>query len=339
MSTETARKLTMARAISEAITQAMEGDPRVLVWGEDVGAYGGIFGATQGLYELFGPERVMDTPISESAFIGAAIGASAEGQRPIVELMFVDFFGVAMDQIYNHLAKNHYMSGGSVKHPVVLMTAMGGGYNDAAQHSQVLYSLFAHVPGLKVVVPSNAYDAKGLMLSAIEDDDPVMYFFHKGLMGLGWMPSDALAEVHVPEAPYRIPLGRANVAALGSDISLITVGAMVPKALKARERLASEGIAVEVVDLRTLVPLDRQAIVESVQKTHRALIVDEDYRSYGMSGEVAAILAEAALDYLEAPVRRLAVPDVPIPYSRPLEQTVIPSEEAIITMVRELVNG
>ncbi|PSR34414.1 MAG: alpha-ketoacid dehydrogenase subunit beta [Sulfobacillus benefaciens] len=336
MSTTTARKLTMARAISEAIGQEMAHDPNVLVWGEDVGVYGGIFGATQGLYAQFGEDRVLDTPISESAFIGAAIGASAEGLRPIVELMFVDFFGVAMDQIYNHLAKNHYMSGGSVRHPVVLMTAIGGGYSDAAQHSQTLYSLFAHVPGLKVVVPSNAYDAKGLMISAIRDDNPVMYFFHKGLLGLGWMPSDDWAEVHVPEDRYEIPFGQAQVVGTGTDLSIITIGAMVPKAMKARKLLQPAGIAVEVVDLRTLVPLDRKAIVETVMKTHRALIVDEDYRSFGMSGEIAAILAEEALDYLEAPVRRLAVPDIPIPYSRILEQSAIPSVEAITQAVHAL---
>ncbi len=329
MSTITARKLTMARAISEAIGQEMARDPRVLVWGEDVGVYGGIFGATQGLYQQFGGDRIMDTPISESAFIGAAIGASAEGLRPVVELMFVDFFGVAMDQIYNHLAKNHYMSGGSVRHPMVLMTAIGGGYSDAAQHSQTLYSLFAHVPGLKVVVPSNAYDAKGLMISAIRDDNPVMYFFHKGLLGLGWMPSDDWAEVHVPEESYEIPFGQAHVVANGTDLSIITIGAMVPKAMKARDLLQRDGIAVEVIDLRTLVPLDKTTLLDTVKKTHRALIVDEDYRSFGMSGEIAAILAEEALDYLEAPVRRLALPDIPIPYSRVLEHAAIPSVEAI----------
>lgn len=337
MATTTVRKLTMARAISEAIGQEMEKDPNVLVWGEDVGVYGGIFGATQGLYQRFGPSRVIDTPISESAFIGAAVGASAEGLRPIVELMFVDFFGVAMDQIYNHLAKNHYMSGGTFRHPVVLMTAIGGGYSDAAQHSQTLYSLFAHVPGLKVVVPSNAYDAKGLMITAIRDDNPVMYFFHKGLLGLGWMPSDDWAEVHVPEEPYTVPFGQAHVAAPGEDISIITIGAMVPKAMKARDILQQEGITAEVVDLRTLVPLDRQAIIDTVRKTHRVLIVDEDYRSFGMSGEIAAIAAEDALDYLEAPIRRLALPDVPIPYSRVLENTVLPSVERIAEEVRALV--
>lgn len=337
MSSTTMRKLTMARAISEAIAQEMEQDPRVLVWGEDVGIYGGIFGATQGLYQKFGESRVIDTPISESAFIGAAIGASAEGLRPIVELMFVDFFGVAMDQIYNHLAKNHYMSGGSFRHPVVLMTAIGGGYSDAAQHSQSLYGLFAHVPGLKVVVPSNAYDAKGLMLTAIRDDDPVMYFFHKGLLGLGWMPSDDLAEVHVPEEPYTVPFGQAHIAGEGQDVTVVTIGAMVPKSLRARDRLREEGISVEVIDLRTLVPLDQETVLKSVKKTHRLLVVDEDYRSFGMSGEIAAIVAEHALDYLDAPIRRLAVPDVPIPYSRVLEQAVIPSVDAISTAIRELV--
>lgn len=333
------RKITMARAISEALAQAMEEDPRVLMWGEDVGAYGGIFGSTEGLYEKFGPDRVMDTPISESAFIGAAIGASAEGLRPVVELMFIDFFGVAMDQIYNHLAKNHYMSGGQVRHPVVIMTAIGGGYSDAAQHSQALYSIFAHVPGLKVVVPSNAYDAKGLMLAAIRDDNPVVYCFHKGLMGLGWMPSDSLAEVHVPAASYTVPLGQARVAAEGEDVSLVTIGAMVGKALKARERLAREGVSAEVIDLRTLVPLDRATVVASVMKTHRLVIVDEDYRSYGMSAEIGAVVAEEALDYLESPIRRLAVPDVPIPYSRILESTVIPSEIAIIEAVHAVMES
>jgi pyruvate/2-oxoglutarate/acetoin dehydrogenase E1 component len=333
MAAETTRKLTMARAISEAIAQEMERDERVLVWGEDVGVYGGIFGATQGLYERFGPTRVIDTPISESAFIGAAIGASAEGLRPVVELMFVDFFGVAMDQIYNHLAKNHYMSGGQFRHPVVLMTAVGGGYNDAAQHSQTLWGLFAHVPGLKIVVPSNAYDAKGLMISAIRDDNPVMYFFHKGLMGLGWMPSDDLAEVHVPEHPYTVPLGKASVVKQGTDVTIVTIGATVPRAVRAAQRLAEAGVDAEVIDLRSLVPLDRDTVLGSVRKTHRLMVVDEDYRSYGMSGEVAALCAEEALDYLEAPVRRLAVPDVPIPYARSLEQAVYPTVDGIVEAV------
>jgi pyruvate dehydrogenase E1 component beta subunit len=330
------RDLTMAKAISEAIEQEMTRDARVFVMGEDVGIYGGIFGATQGLLDRFGPNRVIDTPISETAFIGAATGAAAEGMRPIVELMFVDFFGVCMDQIYNHLAKNTYMSGGNARFPVVLTTAMGGGYNDAAQHSQCLYGLFAHVPGLKVVVPSTAYDAKGLMISAIRDDNPVMYFFHKGLMGLGWMKYPERTVTPVPEAPYTIPFGVADVKRPGGDVTIVTLAMMVHRALDAAEILAEEGIEAEVLDLRTLVPLDREAVVKSVKKTHKLLVVDEDYQGFGMTGEIAAIVAEEALDYLDEPIKRLGVPNVPIPYSRPLEQFAIPSVEAIAAAARKL---
>lgn len=330
------RELTMSKAISEAIAQEMARDPKVFVMGEDVGVYGGIFGATQGLLDQFGPERVMDTPISETAFIGTATGAAAEGMRPIVELMFVDFFGVCMDQIYNHLAKNTYMSGGRISFPVVLTTAIGGGYNDAAQHSQCLYGLFAHVPGLKIVVPSTAYDAKGLMISAIRDDNPVMYFFHKGLMGLGWMKYPERTVTAVPEDAYTIPFGVADIKRQGGDLTIVTLGMMVHRALDAAEVLAEEGIEAEVIDLRTLVPLDRKAVVDSVKKTHRLLVVDEDYRGFGMTGEIAAIVAEEALDYLDAGIKRLAIPDVPIPYSRPLENAVIPSAEAIAAAAREL---
>ena len=330
------RELTMAKAISEAIEQEMARDARVFVMGEDVGIYGGIFGATQGLLDRFGPERVLDTPISETAFIGAATGAAAEGRRPIVELMFVDFFGVCMDQIYNHLAKNTYMSGGHARFPVVLTTAMGGGYNDAAQHSQCLYGIFAHVPGLKVVVPSTAYDAKGLMVSAIRDDNPVMYFFHKGLMGLGWMKYPERTITPVPEEAYTIPFGVADIKRPGSDVTIVTLAMMVHRALDASEILAKEGIEAEVLDLRTLVPLDREAVVKSVKKTHKLLVVDEDYQGFGMTGEIAAIVAEEALDYLDKPVKRLGVPNVPIPYSRPLEQFAIPSVEAIAAAARKL---
>jgi pyruvate/2-oxoglutarate/acetoin dehydrogenase E1 component len=332
------RSLTMAKAISEAIAQEMERDERVFVLGEDIGQYGGIFGATEGLLGQFGPERVMDTPISEAGFIGAATGAAAEGMRPIVELMFVDFFGVCMDSIYNHLAKNTYMSDGNVRLPVVLTMAVGGGYNDAAQHSQCLWATFAHVPGLKVVVPSNAYDAKGLMTEAIRDDNPVVFMFHKGIMGLPWMGYFEGATVAVPEEQYTIPFGQASVVREGSDVTIVTLSQMVQKAAVAAEALARDGIDAEIVDLRTLVPLDTETVLESVRKTGRLLVADEDYLSFGLSGEIAALVGEN-LDSitLRSPIRRIAVPDVPIPYSRPLEQRVIPQVESITDAVRALV--
>lgn len=332
------RSLTMAAAISEAIAQQMAADERVFVMGEDVGRYGGIFGSTGGLHARFGGERVMDTPISETAFIGAAIGAAAEGLRPVVELMFADFFGVCFDQIYNHLAKNHYMSGGAQRLPVVLMTAVGGGYNDAAQHSQCLWGSFAHVPGLKVVVPSNAYDAKGLMTQALRDPNPVVFMFHKGLMGLPWMSFHEGATVPVPEAAYALPFGQARIVRAGEDLSIVTLSQLVHKAEIAARELAQEGIDAEIIDLRTLVPLDRAAVLASVRKTGRLLVLDEDYLSFGLSGEIAGLVAEH-LDSiaLRAPVRRLAVPDVPIPFSRPLEQAVIPQVAHIVRGARGLV--
>ena len=334
------RKLTMAAAISEALAQEIERDPNVFVLGEDIGKYGGIFGATQGLLAKFGPERIMDTPISETAFIGTAIGAAADGMRPVVELMFVDFFGVCMDMIYNHMAKNIYMSGGNIRLPVVLMTAIGGGYNDAAQHSQCLYGIFAHVPGLKVVVPSNAYDAKGLMIQAIRDDNPVMFFFHKGIMGLPWMAYLEGSSNDVPQESYTIPFGKANVVREGTDVTIVAVSQMLQKAAVAAQTLEHDGISAEVIDLRTLVPLDVETVVASVGKTGRLLVADEDYRSFGLSGEISAIIAER-LDKiaLKAPVGRLAVPDVPIPYSRPLEQYAIPQVGAIVDAARRLVGG
>jgi acetoin:2,6-dichlorophenolindophenol oxidoreductase subunit beta len=254
--------------------------------------------------------------------------------------MFVDFFGVCMDQIYNHLAKNTYMSDGNVKLPVVITTAIGGGYSDAAQHSQCLYATFAHMPGLKVVVPSNAYDAKGLMLQAIRDDNPVMFFFHKGIMGLPWMSYFEGSTTTVPDGEYTIPFGQASVVREGSDVTIVTVSQMVQKALVAAEELGGKGVSVEVLDLRTLAPLDREAVAASVAKTGRLLVADEDYRSFGLSGEICAIVAER-LDTLKmkASVRRLAVPDVPIPYSRPLERHVIPQVDGIVAAVRELMNA
>lgn len=329
------RKLPMYKAIAEAIDQEMERDSRVFVMGEDVGIYGGIFWETQGLYQKYGPERVRDTPVSESAFVGAAIGAAALGMRPIVDIMYVDFLGVCFDQILNHLAKNHYISGGQVKLPVVIMASMGGGNGEAAQHSQVLYSVFAHIPGLKVVVPSTSYDAKGLMIQAIRDDNPVIYLYHKNLLGLPWVPYPKTAVTHVPEKPYTIPFGRADVKRQGKDVTIVTAALMVHRALEAAEILEKEGISVEVIDIRTLVPLDKETIINSVKKTRRLLVIDEDHLSYGMTGEIAAIVAENALEYLDA-FKRLATPDVPIPYSEPLENHIIPTTEKIVKTVREL---
>ena len=331
------RILTMAQAISESIAQEMTRDSSVFVMGEDVGSYGGIFGATGGLLDKFGKDRIMDTPISETAFIGAATGAAAAGLRPIVELMFVDFFGVCMDQIYNHLAKNTYMSGGHVKLPVVLTTAIGGGYNDAAQHSQCLYGTFAHMPGIKVVVPSNAYDAKGLMIQAIRDDNPVMFMYHKGIMGLPWMAYFEGSSNAVPEDSYVIPFGKANVVKEGSDLTIVSISQMVQKAVLAANELAEQSIHAEVLDLRTLVPMDTEAILKSVRKTGRLIIADEDYLGFGLSGEISALIAEN-LDTvaLKAPIKRLAVPNVPIPYSRPLEQFVIPQVANIVLAAQEL---
>lgn len=334
---KTNRILTMAQAISEGIAQEMTSDTDVFVMGEDIGSYGGIFGATGGLLEKFGKDRIMDTPISETAFIGAATGAAAAGLRPIVELMFVDFFGVCMDQIYNHLAKNTYMSGGHVKLPVVLTTAIGGGYSDAAQHSQCLYGTFAHMPGIKVVVPSNAYDAKGLMIQAIRDDNPVMFMYHKGIMGLPWMAYFEGSSNAVPEEAYAIPFGQAKIVKEGSDLTIVSISQMVQKAVLAANELAEQGIHAEVIDLRTLVPLDKESVLKSVHKTGRLLIADEDYLGFGLTGEIAALIAEN-LDSvsLKAPIKRLAVPNVPIPYSRPLEQFVIPQVANIVLAAQQL---
>jgi pyruvate dehydrogenase E1 component beta subunit len=250
--------------------------------------------------------------------------------------MFVDFFGVAMDQLYNHIAKVHYMSDGQVKMPLVIMTAMGGGYGDAAQHSQCLYSLFAHIPGLKVVIPSNSYDAKGLMASAIRDNNPVMYFFHKGIMGLGWVTPLDEAIKEVPEEAYTIPFGKANIVKEGNDITIVTVAKMVYEALWAAKELGKEGINAEVIDLRTLVPLDKETVTNSVKKTGRILVVDEDYKSYGMSGEIITSVVEQMGDKFKSLPKRLTYPDIPIPYSRALEKFALPDKEKIINIVKSM---
>lgn len=332
------RLLTGNKALAEAIRLEMERDPEVFVMGEDVGKYGGIFGATEGLLQKFGPDRIMDTPISETAFIGAAVGAASQGMRPIVELMFVDFFGVCMDQIYNQMAKIPYMSGGNVRLPMVLMTAVGGGYNDAAQHSQTLYATFAHLPGMKVVVPTTPFDLKGMMISAIRDDNPVVFMFNKTLQGLGWMDQINASLGHVPEEAYTVPLGKAKVVREGTDVTIVGIQMTTVQAQEAAKKLEQDGISAEIIDLRSLVPLDKETILNSIKKTHRLLVVDEDYLSYGMTAEIAALAAEQALYDLDAPVKRIAIPDVPIPYSRSLEQFVLPSAEKIYNEARKLVN-
>ncbi|ADZ70889.1 alpha-ketoacid dehydrogenase subunit beta [Polymorphum gilvum] len=329
------RELTVSRAMAEAIAQEMRTDPSVFVMGEDIGTYGGIFGATAGLLDEFGEERVRDTPISETGFIGAAVGAAMAGMRPIAELMFVDFYGVCMDSISNLAAKNIYFSGGNCKVPMVLMTATGGGYNDAGQHSQALHATFAHLPGLKVVAPSNAYDAKGLMISAIRDDSPVIYMFHKGLQGLAWMNWPQSAAAIVPEDAYAIPFGEAKVLREGRDVTIVAISMMVHRAMEAAEALAADGIDAEVIDLRTLVPLDRKTVVESVRKTGRLVVVDEDYSSYGLTAEVIASVVETDISLLKAAPRRVAYPDIPIPYSRPMEDFALPNADKIGAAVRQ----
>ncbi|RLG55751.1 MAG: alpha-ketoacid dehydrogenase subunit beta [Thermoproteota archaeon] len=333
------REIAMWEAINEAIRQEMERDSRIIVLGEDIGKMGGAFWCTQGLLEQFGSSRVIDTPISEAGFIGMAIGAALVGLRPIVELQFVDFFGVAWDQIYNHLAKLRYMSGGQFKLPVVIRAPVGGGYGDAAQHSQVLYSIFAHIPGLKVVAPSNPYDAKGLLISSIRCDDPVVFLEHKLLYGLFYLPPGSFGEV--PEEPYELPLGEARIAAEGEDITIVGAAYTAYLAEKAADRLREQGVSAEVIDLRTLVPLDKHALRKSVEKTGRLLVVDEDYLPYGLTGEVIATIAEDAEAFkaLKAPPARVGNPGVPVPFSEPLEKAVLPSEDKIVKEALKLVEA
>jgi len=327
--TEKKRRLTIARAMSEAIAQNMRADPTVFVMGEDIGKLGGVFGTTQGLLEEFGEERIRDTPISETAFIGAAVGAASQGMRPIAELMFVDFFGVCMDAIYNLAAKNAYFSGGAQPCPMVLMTAVGGGYSDGGQHSQCLYGTFAHLPGMKVVSPSNAYDAKGLMNAAIADNNPVVFMFHKGLQGMGWLGTEPGSIVHVPTESYTLPLGSGKIVREGDHLTIAALGPGVHQALAAAKTLEAEGVSAEVLDLRSLVPLDRELLFASVQKTGRLLVVDEDYQSFGVSGELIASVVERDVSILRASPARVAYPDIPIPFTPPMEQYALPNSEKI----------
>lgn len=321
------RKLTFAQALNEALRQEMRRDPTIYVAGEDVGKYGGIFGVTAGLLEEFGEERVRDTPITESAIIGSAVGAAAAGLRPVVEIMFIDFIGVALDQLFNQAAKMKYMFGGKARLPIVVRTTCGAGMCAAAQHSQSLEAWFMHIPGLKVVAPSTPYDAKGLLISSIRDDNPVFFIEHKMLYGL---------EGDVPEEPYTIPLGVADVKKEGKDVTVVATMAMVHKALEAADELAKEGIEVEVVDPRTLSPLDKETIINSVKKTHHLVIVHEAVKQAGPGAEIAAMVAEEAFDYLDAPIKRVAAPFTPVPFSPVLESVYIPSKENIISAVKEV---
>lgn len=325
------RKLTFCEAIREAMAQEMRRDKTVFIMGEDVQRFygGGAFAVTKELVKEFGEERIRDTPLSESAFIGAGVGSALTGMRPIVELMFVDFFGVCMDQIYNQAAKLRYMSGGQAKVPLVIRTTIGAGLSCSAHHSQCLYSIFAHIPGLKVVVPSTPFDAKGLLINAIREDDPVLFCEHKMLYDM---------EGQVPEEAYSIPFGKADLKREGKDITIVAVARMVHKALTAARKLKEEGISVEVIDPRTIVPLDKKAILESVKKTSKLIIVDEDYERYGFAAEVAAIVADEGISYLDSPIKRVATPNVPIPFSPVLENYVIPNEETIVKVVKQIVS-
>lgn len=319
--------MTFAQALNNAHKLEMQRDPNIYVAGEDVGVYGGIFGVTGGLLDQFGAKRVRDTPITESAIVGTAVGAAAAGLRPVIELMFVDFIGVAMDQLYNQAAKMKYMFGGKAKLPITLRTTCGAGMGAAAQHSQCLEAWFMHVPGLKVVMPSTPYDAKGLLICAIRDDNPVVFLEHKMLYG---------TQGEVPEESYTIPLGKADIKREGKDITMVATAMMVGRALSAAEKLASNGISLEVVDPRTLSPLDEQTILNSVKKTHRLLIVHEEVKFAGSGAEIAAMVAEKAFDYLDAPIVRVGAPFTPVPFSPALEQEFIPSEAKIIQAAKKM---
>jgi len=323
------RKITYREALREALREEMRRDPTVFVLGEDVGKYwGGAFKVTDGLAEEFGDERVRDTPISESAIIGTAVGAAITGIRPVAEIMFGDLTALAMDQIANQAAKIRYMFGGQAKCPLVIRTPFGAGVNIASHHSQSLEAWFMHVPGLYVAVPSTPYDAKGLLKAAIRGDNPVFFCEHKLLYPI---------QGEVPEEDYTISFGRADVKREGSDATIIATLYMVHNALNAADELAKEGVSVEVVDPRTLTPLDKKTIVESVKKTGRLIIVTEDCKTAGVSAEIAALVAEEAIDYLDAPIKRVAEPDTPIPFSSTLEQYVIPNEKAIINAIKEII--
>jgi pyruvate/2-oxoglutarate/acetoin dehydrogenase E1 component len=323
------REITYAEAIREALRQEMTRDESVFLLGEDVGRYGGAFGVSYGLMDEFGEERVRDTPISEAGIMGAATGAALMGMRPVAEIMFMDFTTIAMDQLVNQAAKLRFMFGGKAEVPLVLRTPAGSGTGAAAHHSQSLEAWFVHVPGLKVVMPSTPYDVKGLLLSSIRDNNPVVFVEHKLLYK---------TKGQVPEEEYTIPLGLAEVKRPGRDLTILATSIMVPRALQAAEALAEEGVEAEVVDPRTLRPLDEETIVGSIVKTGRALIVHEACKTGGVGAEIAATIAESdAFDYLDAPIKRLGGLDIPVPYNRNLERHMVPQVENIIAAARDLV--
>jgi pyruvate dehydrogenase E1 component beta subunit len=341
MVAETAtRQMTYKDAINEALRIAMREDPRVILLGEDIAggamidhlvdedAWGGPMGVTKGILQEFGRDRVLDTPITEAGFIGAAVGAAATGLRPVAELMFVDFFGCCMDQIFDQGAKLRYMFGGKASCPVVIRTQIGAGASAAGQHSGCHYSVFTHMPGIKCVVPSTPADAKGLLLSAIRDDDLVMFFENKMLYG---------TKGEVPDGDEGIPLGKADIKRPGDDVTIVAISRMVPQSLAAAEALAAEGIEVEVIDPRTLSPLDEETILDSVAKTHRLVIVDEDNPRCSAATDIAALVADKGFDTLDAPIKRVTAPHTPVPFSPPLERFYVPSPEGIADAVREIV--
>ncbi len=329
MSMPEARELTIREAIREALAEEMARDPAVFLMGEDIGRAGGVFMVTAELQQEFGRERVMDTPISEAGFVGLGVGAAMTGMRPVVEIMFSDFLTLALEQIVNQAAKMHYMTGGQARVPLVVRTTIGAGRGAAAQHSQSMHAWVAHVPGLKVVMPSTPYDAKGLLKAAIRDDNPTIFLEGKMIYDVKGV---------VPTAEYILPLGVADVKRPGSKVTVIATSRMVHVALAAAEQLAPERIDVEVVDPRCLRPLDKETILASVRKTNRAVVLDEGCLSYGITGEIASVIAEEAFYYLDAPVKRIGALDVPVPMTPALEFATIPAVEQVVQAVHDLLD-
>ena len=324
------REITLSKAVNEAIAEEMRRDPTIFLLGEDVAEAGTPFKVLSGLVEEFGPERIIDTPISEPGFMGMAVGAAMTGSRPIVDLMFGDFIFLIMDQLCNQAAKTHYMSGGKLNVPLVLRTNLGATRRSAAQHSQSLHALVAHIPGLKVALPSSAYEAKGLMKTAIRDNNPVVIFEDK------LMYND---KAPVPEEEYLIPFGEAAVLREGRDVTIVATSSMVQVSLKAAEMLEADGISAEVIDPRTIVPLDEQTILESVRKTSRAIVVDEGHQSFGVTAEIASRISEKAFYHLDAPVIRMGAMDVPVPFSPALEDLTVPTPDGVADAARRIVRG